>query len=132
VFARPQAPALDVDEDLYGGFVSDRDRRRLNEFRVLSPDQMGRYRMTFDDVRLSELAFRYRARNFPATLSPAEIAQWNAHLQDCWQSGAEGQRTLEGVLADVARLQGVVQADALPILQQLADYLQGLVGPGGS
>lgn len=131
VFARPHAPALDVDEDLYGGFVSDRDRRRLNEFRALSPDQMGRYRMTFDDARLSELAFRYRARNFPATLSPPEIAQWGAHLQDCWHSGADGQRTMASVLADIAQLRSVVKAEALPILQQLADYLQGLGGPGG-
>jgi hypothetical protein len=38
---------------------------------------------------------------------------------------------MASVLADIAQLRSVVKAEALPILQQLADYLQGLGGPGG-
>jgi exodeoxyribonuclease-1 len=33
VFDRPEAARPDVDEDLYGGFVSNSDRRRLNDLR---------------------------------------------------------------------------------------------------
>ena len=37
VFSRPLEAVPDVDEDLYGGFVGNADRRRLNQLRILSP-----------------------------------------------------------------------------------------------
>lgn len=75
----PAAQAPDVDEDLYGGFINPADRRRLEQVRALSPDELARARAGFDDGRLAELLFRYRARNFPHTLSPAEQARWQTH-----------------------------------------------------
>lgn len=80
VYARPPAEApVDVDEDLYGGFLGDNDRRRLARLRALGPEELAVARTGFDDERLPELLLRYRARNFPQTLSPAEQAQWQAH-----------------------------------------------------
>lgn len=80
VYARPPAAApLDVDEDLYGGFLGDADRRRLAQLRALGPEELAVARSGFDDERLAELLLRYRARNFPQTLSAAERAQWEAH-----------------------------------------------------
>ena len=70
VFARAVGPAPDVDEDLYGGFVSDKDHRRLLEFRTLNVAQsksMGDARSTFDDPRLDMMVFRYRAQ-FPRNI----------------------------------------------------------------
>ncbi|NLZ41191.1 MAG: exodeoxyribonuclease I, partial [Comamonadaceae bacterium] len=53
VFARP-APAVpvDVDEDLYGGFVGNEDRRRLERLRALAPEALARERPSFADARL--------------------------------------------------------------------------------
>src|SRR5690606_31201537 len=68
VYARPKEATPDVDEDLYGGFVGNADRRRLNELRTLPGERLAAERAAFDDPRLEELLFRYRARNFPATL----------------------------------------------------------------
>ncbi len=66
VFARKEPAAKpDVDEDLYGGFVGNADRRRLNQLRALDPAELAHRRAGFDDPRLSELLFRYRARTFP-------------------------------------------------------------------
>jgi len=80
VFARP-APAQppDVDEDLYGGFVSNADRGRLHRLRELPPEQLAGRRTGFDDARLDELLFRYRARNFPASLPADERERWELH-----------------------------------------------------
>lgn len=64
LFNRPKADTPDVDEDLYGGFVGHADRRRLNQLRELSPAELAVSRVGFDDDRLAELVFRYRARNF--------------------------------------------------------------------
>src|SRR6218665_978007 len=72
VFARPSEPAPDVDQDLYCGFVGDRDRRLLDDLRASAAGMNGKARVHFDDPRLVELFWRYRARNFPATLAPEE------------------------------------------------------------
>ena len=127
VFACLQAPALDVDEDLYGGFVNDRDRRRLNEFRALTPVQMGLKKAVFDDARLAELVFRYRARNFPDTLSSAETAQWQVHRADRLLRGLEGSRTAEQLLEEIDRLSEEVDTQGEDVLGALVDYIEAIV-----
>ena len=79
VFRRSQEATPDVDEDLYGGFIGNADRRRLNQLRALVPAELARQRTGFDDDRLGELLFRYRARNFAQTLTPEEAQRWEAH-----------------------------------------------------
>ena len=74
--------AADVDEDLYGGFVGNEDRRTLQRLRALSARAAGRASApAFDDPRLDELLFRYRARNFPETLDRAEQRAWQRALR---------------------------------------------------
>ncbi len=73
-----QGAHTDVDEDLYGGFVGNEDRRVLERLRQLSPEQLAEKSPGFVDERLGELLFRYRARNFPDTLDEAEQARWLA------------------------------------------------------
>ena len=127
MFARPQAPALDVDEDLYGGFVNDRDRRRLNDLRALTPEQMGHKQLAFDDARLGELVFRYRARNFPDTLSPVEAEQWQAQRADRLLRGLDGARTAEQLLEEIDLLSENADAWGEEILGALVDYTEAIV-----
>ncbi|MBU1357239.1 MAG: exodeoxyribonuclease I, partial [Gammaproteobacteria bacterium] len=79
VYARPREAAPDVDEDLYGGFVGPAERRRLTHLRTLSPTELAHARTGFDDSRLEELLFRYRARNFPESLGDEERERWEMH-----------------------------------------------------
>ncbi len=73
------AEAPDPDTMLYdGGFFSDRDRAAMDRLRDLSPAELGRARPVFEDARLPEMLFRYRARNYPETLSAEEAARWEA------------------------------------------------------
>ena len=82
VFKQPRAPGeIDVDEDLYGGFLADEDRRILQRLKGLDPWALSRERPSFRDSRLEELLFRYRARNFADTLNEDERSRWTAHLQ---------------------------------------------------
>jgi exodeoxyribonuclease-1 len=74
----PQGGRPDVDEDLYGGFVGNGDRRRLNQLRALSPEELAKDRTGFDDGRLDEILFRYRARNWPELLNEEETERWEA------------------------------------------------------
>ncbi len=98
VYARPAAEAgqaIDVDEDLYGGFLSNDDRRLLTRLRGLRPDQLADQRTAFQDERLDELVFRWRARNFPATLDDQDQARWDALRQSRLIEGAGGVQTIE-------------------------------------
>ncbi len=73
----PRAPA-DADASLYDGFLPEGDRRRCAQVRATPPTALGGRDFGFEDPRLAELLFRYRARNWPATLSPAERDRWDA------------------------------------------------------
>ena len=80
VYARPPAgAAVDVDEDLYGGLIGNADRRRLDALLKLPAAELALARTGFDDARLDELVWRYRARNHPDTLSESEQARWRQH-----------------------------------------------------
>lgn len=71
--------ATDPDTMLYGGgFFSDRDRATLDYLRGLPPAELGRARPVFEDERLPEMLFRYRARNYPETLDATETARWES------------------------------------------------------
>ncbi|VTL97642.1 exonuclease I [Pseudomonas aeruginosa] len=76
------AASEDPEQQLYDGFIGDRDRRLCEQLRRAEPEQLAREQWPFDDIRLQELFFRYRARNFPETLSPSERQQWEAFCRN--------------------------------------------------
>ncbi len=73
---RERTPS-DVDASLYDGFMGDGDKRVFAEVRATPPPALGAKAFGFRDPRLPELLFRYRARNWPETLSVSERARWN-------------------------------------------------------
>jgi exodeoxyribonuclease-1 len=122
VYQRPAAPPLDVDEDLYGGFVGNGDRRTLASLRAETPQKLATLHPAFDDDRLAELLFRYRARNFPETLSEAEAEHWQQHRAARLYEGAGGARTIEQLHGEIDQLSETADARAEDILGQLYDY----------
>jgi exodeoxyribonuclease-1 len=123
VFARPEGgPTPDVDENLYGGFVGDADRRTLLRLRALPPPQLATRRPDFADPRLPELLFRYRARNFPETLSAPEQEQWRQHCAARLLEGIGGRRSLPAYLQGLEELEAVADARGRGILRALRGY----------
>ena len=128
VFQRPKAEGTpDVDEDLYGGFVGNADRRRLNQLRALSPAELAHSRTGFDDDRLDELLFRYRARNFGDTLTPEEAERWEAHRAARLLEGEGGARNLDALFAEIDTLSETADERAEAILSALHDYAEAIV-----
>lgn len=68
--------ARDPDEALYDGFLTDADRLQLRRVRSRTPEQLATEAFEFADARLPELLFRYRARNWPHTLTGEEQGRW--------------------------------------------------------
>lgn len=66
----------DPEQQLYSGFISDRDRHLCEEVRHSSAEQLAQGNWAFSDERLPELLVRYRARNFPESLSVGEQESW--------------------------------------------------------
>ena len=126
VFQRPAAGAVDVDADLYGGFVGNNDRRVLNRLRSLPPEQLAQAQPSFDDPRLEELLFRYRARNFPNTLSDSEAQRWHEHRAARLFEGAGGARTLEKLFNEIDTLAETADERGEEILAALYDYAEAI------
>lgn len=124
----------DVDCALYDGLVRDPDRRRLDEMRSLAPEALAARvhgaRVHFDDPRLPELLFRYRARNFPGTLDAEESAQWRAHCAARLHEGAPGTLGLAAWQERIDTLSETADERGLEILEALVDYVTEIAPEG--
>lgn len=131
VFARG-APehAPDVDEDLYGGFVGNTDRRTLERLRGLTPDRLAQQvaegRVSFDDPRLEELLFRYRARNWPESLAPHEAERWQELRRERLLEGVPGWLTLEAFAERIDALSEDADERGEALLGALYDYAEAI------
>ncbi|AOY00624.1 exodeoxyribonuclease I [Jeongeupia sp. USM3] len=124
VFKRDLPPITDVDQDLYGGFLSNNDRRTLETLRGLDGNALAAARSSFDDRRLDELLFRYRARNFPASLSEAEAERWQQLCGERLFEGRDGYLTLEDYCARIDTLAEAADERGEAILAALYDYAE--------
>lgn len=130
VYARPKEDTPDVDEDLYGGFVGNADRRRLNQLRGLSAEALARDRTGFDDARLGEILFRYRARNWPESLSTEEAERWEAHRAARLLEGEGGARNVDVLFSEIDVLADQADDRAESILGALYEYAEAITPEG--
>ncbi|KPC53440.1 exodeoxyribonuclease I [Amantichitinum ursilacus] len=126
VFARPAAGRIDVDEDLYGGFIGNNDRRELERLRGMDGPTLANTRSSFEDGRLEELVFRYRARNFADTLTEEEQARWQQLRVARLIEGQGGYRTLETLAESIDTLSEIADERAAGILEALYDYAESV------
>ncbi len=124
-------PVTDPDRMLYGGgFFPDGDRRLMERIHRTPPGELAALQLPFADPRLPEMLFRYRARNYPETLSAAEAARWEAfRYRRLTEPGAGASICLEEYQAFIEeRLAQPALADRdREILQQLLDYGDSLL-----
>ena len=126
VFERPRTETPDVEQNLYGGFLDEPDRRRLEQWRAQPPERLAALRTTFDDERLPELCWRWRARNFPDTLSPEDAERWQQHCADRLFDGAGGARTLDAYFAEIDLLSADADERSEQILGALYDWAEAI------
>ena len=74
-------PETDPDVMLYDGFIPPSDRKVCDQVLMTEPTQLAALQDKFNDIRLPELLFRYRARNWPETLNTAENDRWQHYCQ---------------------------------------------------
>jgi len=133
VFAKPADLAEPDDPDLMiysGGFFSNADKNKMARLRAMSPAQLAAAKPDFEDRRLPEMLFRYRARNWPETLNPEEQARWEQfRRKSLTEKTARGGLVLSDYEARLAQLEsqpGLPTKDK-EILGQLREWGRGLV-----
>ncbi len=111
-------PVDDPDLMLYSGdFFSDQDRQQMLSLRDLAPAELGQGGHSFDDPRVPEMLFRYRARNFPDSLSAEETARWQSYRRELSDDG-------DRVRGALARTEALLAETGNPALEDLAIWLR--------
>ena len=68
----------DPDLMIYSGsFFNQHDKRLMSKVHSTRPEELSPDSFLFKDERLTEMLFRFRARNYPDTLNADEAARWN-------------------------------------------------------
>lgn len=118
-------PQTDPDLMIYGGgFFSDSDKRTMQRIHDTLADELGKQSWVFDDARLQEMLLRFRARNYPETLSGEERAQWLEHCRQRLTNGDNGHRSFEQFFTEINRIRTEEMPDerGLAILEQVEAY----------
>lgn len=128
IYAREDFSASeDPEQQLYDGFIGDRDRRLCEQVRTVDPLQLAQEQWPFDDERLPELLFRYRARNFPDTLSRDEQERWRIFCQKRLSVPEWGApNTLDSFVEAAAQLALTATSLQQAVLNDWQEYVQGL------
>jgi exodeoxyribonuclease I len=82
----------EVDARLYDGFIGDNDKKIAEKVREANTSEISKLANGFKDVRLKQLLPLYKARNYPASLSAEERADWSKYKNRILTSGGEKSR----------------------------------------
>lgn len=118
---------VDVDLAIYQGFLGDEDKRRMRRVHQMDGPGLAESGMegVFHDPRLNELFFRYRARNYPDSLSPEERVRWQEFRAERFNNpDAGGGITLEDYYMQIETLRGEYSGDTdrLAVLDALVAW----------
>lgn len=114
-----------VDAQLYQGFFNHADRAAIQIIAQTKPQNLPALTLNFNDPRLSELLFRFRARNYPATLNDSEQQRWRLHCQD--QLTPERVQNYVQILNELT-YQYEHQSEKLSLVKALFEYGKRLIG----
>lgn len=130
VFAAPPPEGpQDPDLMLYGGgFFSSTDREQMNRVRDTDPWDLVGASFPFQDPRLEEMLFRYRARSYPETLEDEERTRWEAYRWERLNDSAVAGFTLRDFAREIERYNQVALSDRdRQILEELVMYVEAMM-----
>ncbi|MCP4183882.1 MAG: exodeoxyribonuclease I, partial [Hyphomicrobiales bacterium] len=127
----PDFAEVDADFALYEGFIGQQDRLTCNQLLAATPEQLAGWEAdTFQDERLQTLLFRYRARNYPYSLTDQEIRDWQNFCQRRLIEGEFGagltvQQFQQQLITLAQKEEGSREQQ---LLSQLSAWVQGRLG----
>ena len=118
---RDYPAASDPEAQLYDGFLADRDALRVEAVRNASENELADFHPDFADERLPSLLLHYKARNFPRTLTEAEVAVWEE-----WRT-ARINRQLPGFMKSLQRIATTADESKQFMLEELKLWLESVM-----
>lgn len=122
---QPDFPLSDnIDTQLYRQMFSDADRQAMDILLEKDPKDLPTLNIHFNNQRIPQLLFNYRARNFPGTLDEQEQQRWLAHRRQAFSL-----EHLQKYSDNLALLYQQYASDSkkLALLIELEKYLHQLI-----
>ena len=112
-------PASDVEGKLYDSFTPKSDQAKIRLVAAADSAGLADLHPNFTDERLDELLFRYKARQYPASLSESEEERWQRFRR------AKLERELPAYLSELSKLASSPAADQF-ILEELQLWAESI------
>jgi exodeoxyribonuclease-1 len=115
------ATMTDPDFMLYQGeFFGRSDVTVMAELRSSKPERLADFEGQFQDDRLDEMLFRYRARNYPELLDESDLARWKQFKLSRWKGGSVVDEAIDRTNTLIS------EKGELPYLADLRKYLENI------
>jgi exodeoxyribonuclease-1 len=127
VFVEPDFPAKnEAEQQLYGGFLPNRDKPLLDQVRAASLQDFTQHEFYFSDKRYNSLLISYKARYFPQALTADEKRDWLHSCRERLTNPEAGYRTLNNLQAEIVQLlkNGELSVKDRDVLVKLEDWRQ--------
>ena len=102
----------------------------MDQLRECSPEELSAVTFPFEDARLPEMLFRYRARNYPETLTEDEQALWEeyrfARLTDPEAGGGICMEAYQEMIESLVE-SGELSLPQCELMEQLLEYSDSLL-----
>ena len=112
-------PASDVEGKLYDSFTPKSDQVKIRLVAAADSASLADLHPNFADERLDELLFRYKARQYPTSLSESEEKRWQKFRR------AKLERELPAYLSELSKLVSSPAADQF-ILEELQLWAESI------
>lgn len=119
----------DCDFQIYDGFVDDTDKTKMRAIRVADQNSLADLNLDFSDERLGSMVLKFKARNFPQSLTESERSAWEEYRVQRILNGCRGQITLQQYVSRLNELGADKVSDdqAQYLLQELQLYAESIV-----
>lgn len=120
----------DPDLMIYsGGFFSSNDKATMERVRQASVIELAEDEFNFDDPRLPEMLFRYKARNFRETLTSDEQEQWERYRYQRLTDSKLGSISFQEYFDKLATLaqDASTSSEQLSIIEDLKYYGESII-----
>jgi exodeoxyribonuclease-1 len=117
----PFALSSDAEAQLYDGFINGADKVRIEAVRNSEGAKLADFHPEFIDERLADLLLRYKARNYPSSLSEDEVAKWEA-----WRS-ERLHAQVPGFLSSLQKIAATATDDQRFLLEELQLWAEAIM-----
>jgi exodeoxyribonuclease I len=117
---------VDVDAQLYDGFLQNGDKTLIRAVRAARPDDIAGFAEQLHDKRLKQLLPRYKARNYPDSLTDDERQTWDELCRLRLMGGGQQSR-LARYFARLQELAATATPEQTYLLEELQLYGQSIM-----